>query len=359
MFALTFGSILVIAICKNVVALGAESLIFSEDFSKGLDFSVWKHEITIGGGGNWEFEYYANNRSNSFVSNGVLHLKPTLTADRLGKSAVDGSIPTTLELWGSCPADECTSAAFYGCSRASGGGNVLNPVQSARVRTAGTFSFKYGRLEVEAKLPRGDWIWPAIWLLPEDQAYGLWPASGEIDLMESRGNDASYSAGGNNCFGSTLHFGPYYPDDPYQLTHGDYCTTDGKNLNDDFHTYGLVWNENELYTYIDSPTNRVLNLQMNESFWEKGGWNKNPAINNPWEGQPNNAPFDQKFYLIFNVAVGGVNGYFPDGVGGKPWSDKSSNAAADFNRALDSVTKTWDLAGTESALQIRSVKVWQ
>jgi len=60
MFALTFGSILVIAICKNVVALGAESLIFSEDFSKGLDFSVWKHEITMGGGGNWEFEYYAS-----------------------------------------------------------------------------------------------------------------------------------------------------------------------------------------------------------------------------------------------------------------------------------------------------------
>jgi beta-glucanase (GH16 family) len=44
------------------------------------------------------------------------------------------------------------------------------------------------RLEVEAKLPRGDWIWPAVWLLPEDDAYGRWPASGEIDMLESRGN---------------------------------------------------------------------------------------------------------------------------------------------------------------------------
>jgi beta-glucanase (GH16 family) len=354
---LTLSAILTIAICH--VALAAETLIFSDDFSKGIDFSVWKHEITMGGGGNWEFEYYANNRSNSFVRDGVLHLKPTLTADRLGAAAVDGTIPTTLELWGSAPADECTSAAFYGCSRASGGGNVLNPVQSARLRTAGTFSFKYGRLEVEAKLPRGDWIWPAIWLLPEEQAYGLWPASGEIDLMESRGNDPSYSAGGNNCFGSTLHFGPFYPEDPYELTHAESCTTDGSTLNDDFHTYGLVWNENELYTYLDSPSNRVLNLQMNESFWEKGGWSKNNALNNPWDGQPNNAPFDQKFYLIFNVAVGGVNGYFPDGVGGKPWSDKSTNAARDFNNNIQSVVKTWDLTGTESALQIRSVKVWQ
>jgi beta-glucanase (GH16 family) len=94
---------------------------------------------------------------------------PTYTADRIGAQEVSGAIPTTLELWGSQPADVCTGNSFYGCSRASGGGNVLNPIQSARLRTAGAFSFKYGRLEVEAKLPKGDWIWPAIWLLPEDQ----------------------------------------------------------------------------------------------------------------------------------------------------------------------------------------------
>jgi hypothetical protein len=313
----------------------------------------------MGGGGNWEFEYYLNNRTNSYVKEGVLHLRPTLTADRLGASAVDGSKPSTLELWGSAPADLCTSAAFYGCSRSSGGGNLINPIQSARLRTAGTFSFKYGRLEIEAKLPKGDWIWPAIWLLPEDQAYGVWPASGEIDLMESRGNDVSYSAGGVNCFGSTLHWGPYYPDDPYQLSHADYCLSNGKTLNDDFHTYGLVWNENELYTYLDTESNKVLSMTFNQSFWERGGWSKNADLHNPWEGQPNHAPFDQKFYLIFNVAVGGVNGYFPDGIGGKPWSDTSSNAMSAFNGALPSVLKTWDLVGGESALQIRSVKVWQ
>ena len=141
----------------------------------------------MGGGGNWEFEYYANNRSNSYVRDKTLHIKPTLTANIVGAAQVSGATPTTIELWGGQPADTCTSNAFYGCSRSSGGGNVLNPIASARLRTANAFSFKYGRLEVEARLPLGDWLWPAIWLLPEDQAYGTWPASGEIDLMESRG----------------------------------------------------------------------------------------------------------------------------------------------------------------------------
>lgn len=332
------------------------SLIFTEDWSKGIDFNLWKHEITMGGGGNWEFEYYINNRSNSFVENGTLIIKPTLTADRIGAQQVSGAIPTTLELWGSQPSDVCTGASFYGCSRASGGTNVLNPVQSARLRTATTFSFKYGRLEVEAKLPKGDWLWPAIWLLPEHQAYGTWPASGEIDLMESRGNSESYSAGGLNCFGSTLHWGPFWPLDPYEQTHGDYCMSSG-NLNQDFHIYGLVWNENEIYTYIDDDSQRVMQVDITESFWSKGGWGSS-SFDNPWKGQPINAPFDQEFYLIFNLAVGGTNGYFPDGVGGKPWSDKSSTAFMEFNNALPSVIQTWG-AGNEAALQIRSVNVWQ
>lgn len=314
---------------------------------------------TLGGGGNWEFEYYINNRTNSFVKDNVLYLKPTLTSDRLGVQQVSGAIPTTLDIWGGNPSDQCTSNAFYGCSRSSGGGNLLNPIQSARLRTATTFSFKYGRLEVEAKMPKGDWIWPAIWLLPEENAYGLWPASGEIDLVESRGNDVSYSAGGVNCFGSTLHWGPYWPDDPYALTHSEFCLSNGKTLNDDFHTYGLVWNEKEMYTYIDSPSNRVLDLKMDQSFWQRGGWSKNPSLANPWDGQGDNAPFDQKFFLIFNVAVGGVAGYFPDGVGNKPWSDTSNNAVSQFYSQIDTITKTWDLVGTDSAMAIRSVKVWQ
>ena len=116
----------------------------------------------------------------------MLYLQPTLTAEDIGEDTVRNG---SMNLWGGTPAGVCTSNAWYGCERSAGGsGNVLNPIQSARIRSAQKFSMKYGKVEVKAQLPRGDWIWPAIWMLPEDEAYGGWPKSGEIDIMETRGN---------------------------------------------------------------------------------------------------------------------------------------------------------------------------
>lgn len=74
--------------------------------------------------------------------------------------------------------------------------------------------------------------------------------------MESRGNDVNYPAGGHNTFGSTLHWGPNYDQNRFNLTHADYKHP--SSLGDDFHTYGLYWDENGLYTYLDDPSNKVL-----------------------------------------------------------------------------------------------------
>jgi beta-glucanase (GH16 family) len=126
----------------------------------------------------------------------------------------------SLNLWGGTPADQCTSNAFYGCERNAASGNYINPIQSARLRSLESFSFKYGRVEIRAKLPKGDWIWPAIWLLPKDNAYGQWPASGEIDLVESRGN--ANCPNSVDSFGSTLHYGPGWPYDAWGTAHKDY-----------------------------------------------------------------------------------------------------------------------------------------
>ena len=73
-------------------------------------------------------------------------------------------------------------------------GSVINPVQSARLTTRLSHHITYGKVEIVAKLPRGDWLWPALWMLPVDDAYGPWPNSGEIDIMESRGNSPDYKA---------------------------------------------------------------------------------------------------------------------------------------------------------------------
>ena len=156
------------------------------------------------------------------------------------------------------------------------------------MRTVNSFNFTYGRVEVTAQLPKGDWIWPAIWMLPTDNGYGTWPASGEIDIMESRGNGEDCSLGGHNTFGSTLHWGPNWDQDRWDLTHADYIQEE--SLADAMHIYGLLWTPERLPTYLDTPDNIVLDVDMTDTdFFTKGEWQ---GQDNPWKGEPKNAPFN-------------------------------------------------------------------
>lgn len=342
----SFSAFLLVVASLVVGTTRSQSLIFDEEFET-LNLSRWQHEITLGGGGNWEFELYSNNRTNSHVKDGVLYIHPTFLADDIGEANVKSGY--RMDVWGSVPGDYCTSNQFYGCTRTSGdGGNYLNPIKSAKLRTVQSFSFKYGRVEIRAKLPRGDWLWPAFWLLPRENQYGDWPASGEIDIMESRGNPPSYQPGGYDTFGSTLHWGPAWNEDMWSKTH---AVKKGVDLTADFHTYGLVWNSSYIGTYLDSPDNKVLDFKIAESFWSLGGW-PSPPWTNPWENGENSAPFDREFFLIINLAAGGTNGYFPDGFG-KPWSDGDPHAVNAFWDANAQWSSTWT-----QPLAVESVKVW-
>ena len=261
--------------------------------------------------------------------------------------------PYTLDIWG-----QCTDNQFYGCSRTSNGYNIINPITSARLNTKKSFWFKYGRVEFRSKLPKGDWLWPAVWLLPKYEKYGMWPASGEIDFLESRGNDASYSRGGFNSFSSTLHWGPFYNMDPFNKTYASYIYRNGKNFNDDFHTFGMIWDETKIETYLDHPDNIVLSKKFSkdEPMWKFGNFDKY-NINNPWEYSNYNAPFDQEFYFILNVAVGGVNDYFPDGVNNKPWTMQDNNGPLKFWNDRENWLSSW-YPETNRDLQIDYIKVW-
>jgi hypothetical protein len=174
--------------------------------------------------------------------------------------------------------------------------------------------------------------------------------------MESRGNDVSCSAGGVNKFASTLHWGPSWDNNKWDLTHGEYTHTEA--LSNAYHVYGLLWTPDRLITYIDTEDNVVLDVDMKtQSMWEKGGFN--PNLDNPWRDQPNNAPFNQEFYLIFNVAVGGTNSYFPDNQCGKTWSNTSPVASNDFWNSHGAWYPTWNYPATnQAAMKIDSVKVW-
>ena len=121
----------------------------------------------------------------------------------------------------------------------------MNPIRSGKVVSRNTFSFKFGRLEVRARNPTGDWFWPAIWLMPQDEVYGGWPRSGEIDLMESKGNTRLFNNEGVNIgneeFGSTLHFGTAWYNSAWWSSNFAARSPAGRGWDTDFHLYGMEW----------------------------------------------------------------------------------------------------------------------
>jgi hypothetical protein len=94
------------------LVVASSKLIFEDNFTD-LNFTKWRHDITLSGGGNWEFELYDNNRSTTFVKDGVLNIRPVLTEDKIGANFVRAGYD--YNIWGSSPADQCTGNSFYGC----------------------------------------------------------------------------------------------------------------------------------------------------------------------------------------------------------------------------------------------------
>ncbi|XP_066140780.1 beta-1,3-glucan-binding protein-like [Euwallacea fornicatus] len=326
-------------------------LIFEDDF-KLFDLSKWQHEITLAGGGNGEFQYYLNNRSNSYVENRQLHIRPTFLSDDYGEEFLHSGI---LDL-----GTQCTNNHSYGCRRVGSTKHILNPIKSARIRTIESFSFKYGTVVVRAKLPSGDWLWPAIWLLPTDSVYGNHPVSGEIDLLEGRGNANFFTPDGINMgtqqVESTLHWGTNYATNQYYRTHFTKHNVTGYDR--DFHVFKLVWNPDRLEFWVDDEEiGRV--TPPGGGFYEfakfaGSGWE------NPWVNGTKMAPFDEKFHIIINLAIGGV-GYFPDGnvnPGGKPWNNTSPSAMAEFWEGREQWENSWKLGTNESHFVIDYIKIY-
>ena len=242
----------------------------------------------------------------------------------------------------------------------TGPDGIHHEYTSARLNTMGKFEQKYGRFEARIKIPQGQGIWPAFWLLGSDDTSTGWPGRGEIDIMESRGNNHTYSLGGNDMVSSALHWGPDPTNDAYLHT------TNHKNAlhseyGDAFHTYGLEWTEKYLFTYVDTRLLQVMYNTFSKPFWPQGGFpfatENGTRLVDPWSqtGRPQ-TPFDQDFYLIINVAVGGQNGWFLDGHDGKPWIDASPTARNDFWNARDRWYPTWEQNGQ---MIVDRVQMWQ
>ncbi|MCG8671880.1 MAG: glycoside hydrolase family 16 protein, partial [Pseudomonadales bacterium] len=149
---------------------------------------------------------------------------------------------------------------------------------SARLRTLNKGDWKYGRIVVRAKLPEGRGLWPAIWMLPTDWMYGGWASSGEIDIMEA----VNLKTPNNGTVHGTLHYGGEWP----RNVHTGDSFTPNQNPADSFHDYEIQWEEGEIRWYVDG-----------QHFQTQTDWHSEKA--------PYPAPFDQRFHLLLNVAVGG------------------------------------------------------
>ncbi|KAJ6466994.1 glycoside hydrolase family 16 protein [Mycena sanguinolenta] len=317
--------------------------------------NTWTRDVQLGGFGNAEFQIASSFDNNSYVQNGQLYIMPTLTSAWLGTSTVES---------GSVTMDPCTEALTNATAcTASGNGvdQVINPVMSARITTQAHYSMTYGRVEVRAKLPRGDWLWPAIWMLPVN---GTWPMGGEMDIMEGRGNSAAYTAQGSNFVRSTVQYGPL-PSIVKQLF--GWYSMKRSSFGDGFHTYGLEWDDTFMRFYVDTRIHTTLLISTKNkksSFWNRAGFpataqNGSAQVPLTDTSQNNNSPFDQPFYLIIDLAVGGTSGWFPDGVGGKPWFDGSLNAMYEFYKAQAQWFPTWAQNPDDGAFRIDSVKMWK
>jgi len=149
---------------------------------------------------------------------------------------------------------------------------------SARINTRDRFAFRYGRIEARIRLPAGQGLWPAFWLMPQASAYGTWAASGEIDILEARNLGGT---GGNTIYGGLYYGGPW----PQQIGSGEEYVP-ATNVTTEFHVYALEWDETEIRWYVDDTLF---------------------AVRNDWSstGGAFPAPFDKPFYILFNLAVGG------------------------------------------------------
>jgi beta-glucanase (GH16 family) len=208
-----------------------------------IDRSKWANVEDGYGGGNNELQFYSTSPKYSFLKEGNLNI----CVYRDAHTTTDGK---------------------------------TQPYSSARLRSMYRGEWTYARIEIRAKLPSGEGIWPAIWMLPTNSPYGGWAAGGEIDIVESRGSEVDRTIG-------TLHFGDQWPKNAYK---GGNTRFTGKNAAEDFHVYAIEWKRDEISWFLDGKKWQTLKKEE----WFSAAAKKSDT-----------APFDQPFHLIFNLAVGG------------------------------------------------------
>nr|WCL15046.1 beta-1,3-glucan-binding protein 1 [Sogatella furcifera] len=301
-------------------------LIFSSDFSNGIGRN-WSHEIHFNTDES-EFVVFDNNPSNSFTESNRLIIKPTILDDHYGQNfTLRGPLDLTLK---------CTSDMEQLCTREITSFTILPPIMSARLTTADRFSFRYGIVEIRAKLPTGDWVIPEIWLQPKHFPYGI-RNGGKIVLAKSIGN--SQLAVGEQSIGSNLLTSALQVHDKVKI----FNKLKNTGLwTDEFHVFKLQWTKTKMTFYVDGEV--------------MGDWDgTNPRFLEEYEQL---SPFDQEFYITLGIHVGDY-GDIPDEALSngrkKPWKNFEVRRLKKFYDDIKAGGTSWS---DETKMQVDYIKVW-
>ncbi|CAG9855841.1 unnamed protein product [Phyllotreta striolata] len=311
--------------------------LFFDDFSSNsLNPARWIVEQKFAGEPDYEFVMYVNRPETIQIKNNKLKINPVLTQRVFGEGFLTSF--SGYDFGENCTAD---ASDTLGCRRSYNGGFLLPPVVSAQISTKNKFSFKYGKVEIRAKLPAGDWIYPEIYLNPLHSVYGHSNyESGQIRIAFSPGNsDQNKLLQGGVVLGQSNAARDY----------GIKKVEAFENWSDDFHKFVVNWQPNEItlsvddrmYGRITPPSNGFAELANNLRINNADKWGTGSKI----------APFDQEMYLVLGVGVGGFN--FKDSHD-KPWRNGKRNMLTQFNNAQDEWLPSWS---EKSALQVDYIKV--
>ena len=176
--------------------------------------------------------------------------------------------------------------------------------QSARIRSIGLREFTYGRVEMRAKLPAGQGTWPAFWMLPSGNEYGAWPLSGEIDIMEA----TNLGVNGKTAVSAALHYGLLYNiprGNEHDLATEEHDPTATQAPQDGFHIYAAEWEAGEIRFFFDDTHYATMTAEETwHGVMDRGS--ERTSDQNRYAPAAGNAPFDQDFHILLNLAVGGT-----------------------------------------------------
>lgn len=317
---------------RNLRNICSGDLLFESNFNtqRTLD-EQWTPEVVFPEAPDYPFVVYMNGDHIS-LNNGHLSIKPIFLEEKFG----EGFTRKTLALEG-CTGEIGTQQ----CKKTAAGSQILPPIVSGKLTTKDTFNFKYGRVEIQAKMPKGNWILPEMLLEPRDKKYGsLNYASGLMKVASIKGNDD---------YAGQLVGGVIMNDQLPFRNFGLRVQKGEDSWSNDYHNYTLVWRPDGISLYVDGEN--YGNIEESESFSEIGK-TKNIEAATEWARGSKIAPFDEMFYISLGIRAGGVNDFWDETA--KPWKNRSRKAIVNFWKSKDSWAPTW----SEAELQVESVRVY-